>query len=145
MIYDVSIGIITGLVSGILSGIALYFYSALVNKFRNILDYAERTSEHYYNIIQYASNLTKENFSNFRLLANKDIHRGFWEEILDDSQVALKLRDSIAKCNEIIAKMDSYNDLEALQNYIDTSNEIPDTSLAIWNAITNYSGVKYKV
>ena len=139
------IGVLSGFVSGILSGILLYFHSTKVDKFRNILDYAERTSEYYYNIIQAASNLSEDNISNFKLLLNKNIRRGFWGKIKDGSEEADELQDSIAKCNEIIYKMGSMVELETLQNFIKYSNEVPDTSLDIWNAITNYSNVKYNV
>ena len=144
LLRDFSIGFYAGVASGIFSGMLLYFHITKIEKYRNILNYAERTSDYYFEIIEYARTTNNDNFDNFKWRCiHKNIYRGFWGDIKDGSDVAVKLKDAIANCNTIISRLEGL-DIEALHTYINCRPEIPNASLDIGNAKDDYSQKKYK-
>lgn len=144
-----NIGIIAGLLSGLISGFILYMHTTKYEKYRNILNYCERTVDKYDEMVLLLQdeNITYLKLSQVKKICDRKVHRGFWGYIVDGSQESKELQEAIASCNGIINEIGEFIDAKnthGLKTLIQFDERIPNVSIDLNNSIINYSYLRYK-
>lgn len=137
---NLSIGIISGIIGGIISSIIIYYYSEQRIKARKIIEYAERTAEKAYLILEEANKYSEGNdIKLLKQLIKKEVRRNFPGRIVNRSKLSEQLQKSIAKCNSGINNIEKAIEVENPKStLIYAISDLNNSLLDIWNAITEY-------
>lgn len=143
-------GILAGLTSGLITGFLFYSFAYNREKTRKVIEYAQKTADHTFQICEEARNFSDEkNIENIKQLLRKTIHRPFAGNIVDKTKESKELQEAIAQCNRSINEIDKFlenaNQDENLRRKLyHESLKMSDTLLNIWNAIASYNVAEEK-